>query len=718
MKTILKKSLAMAVCVALCLTAFIGCLTVSATGTATAVISTANVANGTASTNLTVTISGSPNIVGARFDIVADATKLTLGTVADGADFDVETSTPATNATRFVVTANDLSTGLASIEITLPYTIVNPTTAGTISVEFGTTLEVAEVGETLMTVTPTNGAVVVAAAHVHDFSGAWQTSATQHWNVCPTDSAIGNLADHSWGEWVTDTAATCTATGTKHRTCSVCGYVENGTIAIDSTNHDYVAGTPVAATCGAAGYTRYTCSRCGDYYDVAGDPATGAHTWNYTSNSNGTHDGACTVCDAVIDDEACDFGEWQTVTPATCGADGTKSRTCSKCGYVENGVIPATGEHTWGEWVSDAEGHSRTCTVCGAVDAGEHDGDPCSVCGYTAPSAEPVLDNNLVFANVSAGLASTSVQFSFRIRQDKFTSYADFDMVLIPGKYDTTDFDLVEEVTPIVINKADFTRPNATFYNYTYTDLQLYELGLDIHYYIKAYDAKGDYVAHSAEFVTSPATSLKSQISTTGNAKMKTAMVDLLVVSDEAAQLFSANYPESDLANATSVLEGVDLSVATATTPALNVVDEFNATNANFGTATSSTYRVMMSASVQKVPVLTYRLGDKSANRIDTANLSMTISYTSIDGSEHSTTVSGEDWVRSGNFISYNYADIGLHDSATTITAVATYNGDVAFTKTYTVETFLNNNLANATLGDMMASLAKFGSSFRTLMGY
>jgi len=567
MKTIFKKSLAMAVCVALCLTAFIGCLTVSATGTATAVISTENVTTSDTSANVTVTVTGSANVSGFRFDIVADATKVTIGTVADGANYSVDQSTPATNTTRFVVLADDVSTGLASVTITLPCTLVAPVAAGTIAIEGGELAEIANAtDETLMTTTWTDGAIVVAAAHVHDFSGAWQYDATNHWKVCPTDSEIGELAAHTWGEWVETTPATTTTPGVETATCSVCGATKTQEIPV--------------------------------------------------------------------------------LTPA-----------------------------------------------------------------------EPVVDSNIVFANVSAGLASTSVQFSFRLRQNVMASYADFDMVLVPDKYDTTDFDLVENPTEIVVNKTDFATPNATFYNYAYTDIQLYELGLNIQYYIKAYDANGNYVARSEYYNISPAEAIKTLIGQTSNAKMKTALVDLLVVCDEAAQLFGANYPESDLANAASVLTGVDLSLATPSTPDLAVVDGFEASNANFGTASTSTYRVLMSASVQKVPVLTYRLGDKAANRIDTSKLSMTISYTSVDNTSHTVTVSGDDWVRSGNFISYNYDDIGLHDSATTITAVATYDGQPAFTKTYTVETFLNNNLANATLGDMMNALAKFGYSFRDLMG-
>ena len=617
MKTIFKKSLALAVCAALCLTAFMGCLTVSATGTATAVISTASVANGTSSTSLTVTITGSANIAGARFDIVADATKLTLGTATVAGAATVETSTPATDTTRFVVVADNVSTGLSPIVVTLPYTILNPTTAGDINVTFGDTKEVANVDETLMTVTPTNGKVTVEAAHVHDFSGAWQSNANYHWKVCPADDATGDQAAHTFGAWTTTVQPGCTTTGTKTRTCSVCGYVESDTVAAtghtpaSAVQEDYVAPTCVDA--GSYNSVVY-CSVCEAKISTTPVvvPATGEHTAaeaveeDYvapTCGVAGSYNSVvyCSVCNAKISTtpvvvpatgaHTAAEAVQENVVAATCGVAGSYESVvyCSVCSAEISRTpqtIPATGEHTWGEYTSDAEGHSRTCSVCEAVDAGEHDGDPCSVCGYTAPVAEPTVNSSLVFANGSAGLASTSVQFSFRLRQNLFTSYADFDMVLVPGKYDTTTFNLIEDVTPIVVNKAAFSKPNSTFYSYTYTDLQLYELGLDIQYYIKCYDAGGNYVARSEYFSISPADAIITLIGQTANAKMKTALVDLLVVCDEACQLFGK--AGSDLANADSVLEGVDLSLATASTPDLTLEDGFTAANANFGTATSS----------------------------------------------------------------------------------------------------------------------------------
>ena len=68
---------------------------------------------------------------------------------------------------------------------------------------------------------------------------------------------------HKFGEWKTTKPATCTATGTKTRTCSACGKVETATIA--KTAHKYV-NTVVKPTYTAQGYTLHKCSVCGASY--------------------------------------------------------------------------------------------------------------------------------------------------------------------------------------------------------------------------------------------------------------------------------------------------------------------------------------------------------------------------------------------------------------------------------------------------------------------
>ncbi len=51
------------------------------------------------------------------------------------------------------------------------------------------------------------------------------------------------------------------------------------------------------------------------------------------------------------------WGEYQTVTEATCGKDGLQSHTCSVCGYEESKPVAATGAHELDE--------SGVCKVCG-----------------------------------------------------------------------------------------------------------------------------------------------------------------------------------------------------------------------------------------------------------------------------------------------------------------------------------------------------------------
>ncbi len=66
--------------------------------------------------------------------------------------------------------------------------------------------------------------------------------------------------------------------------------------------------------------------------------------------------------------------EYVIDTPATCGAAGSKSYHCTECNQIIPGtevVIPATGEHQYGEWTTTKEAsvlgdgaEERTCTVC------------------------------------------------------------------------------------------------------------------------------------------------------------------------------------------------------------------------------------------------------------------------------------------------------------------------------------------------------------------
>ena len=62
-----------------------------------------------------------------------------------------------------------------------------------------------------------------------------------------------------------------------------------------------------------------------------------------------------------------------------------KSLTTTVCGHVETREIPATGEHSFGEWIIDKQ---ASCGVAGSKHR------TCSVCGETETQTIPALEHN------------------------------------------------------------------------------------------------------------------------------------------------------------------------------------------------------------------------------------------------------------------------------------------------------------------------------------
>ena len=69
-----------------------------------------------------------------------------------------------------------------------------------------------------------------AAPHTHSYGSVWKSDADKHWHECSC-GAKSEEAAHTASDWITDTPATATTAGTKHKECTDCGYVmETGTI--------------------------------------------------------------------------------------------------------------------------------------------------------------------------------------------------------------------------------------------------------------------------------------------------------------------------------------------------------------------------------------------------------------------------------------------------------------------------------------------------------
>ena len=157
-------------------------------------------------------------------------------------------------------------------------------------------------------------------------------------SVAKTYKFTCGCTSHTYGSAVVTKQPTCTAEGTKTKTCTQCGATVTETI--PKTSHKY-ADTVVAPTCTTDGYTLHKCSVCGTSYKDNTTKATG-HS----------------------------FGNSVVTKQPTCTSEGAAIKTCTKCNATVTEKLPAKG-HTA---VTD-KGYPATCTT-----AGKTDGSHCSVC--------------------------------------------------------------------------------------------------------------------------------------------------------------------------------------------------------------------------------------------------------------------------------------------------------------------------------------------------
>ena len=206
------------------------------------------------------------------------------------------------------------------------------------------------------------------------------------WFDC-TDSGKNNLmikayavnaecAEHTYGDWITDTAATCTKDGAKHRVCKKCGAVENGVI--EKLGHNYSAEWTVdkPADCKNSGEKSRHCTRCDARTDIISIPSTGEHIygdWQTLRAATCTEEGeriryclgGCGTSEKeVIDALGHDYStEWTIDVSATCKNGGLKSHHCTRCDErADLTAIPKTNDHKFGEWIIKKEAN---CTESG-----------------------------------------------------------------------------------------------------------------------------------------------------------------------------------------------------------------------------------------------------------------------------------------------------------------------------------------------------------------
>ena len=139
---------------------------------------------------------------------------------------------------------------------------------------------------------------VILAATGHSASD-WKSDNTDHWKECTVVGCgviiEGSKAAHTAGEWIIDTPATATTSGSKHKECTVCGYTM-ATETIPATGggeHTHSYGSEWKND---ADNHWHECS-CGDKKDTA------AHTageWIIDTPATATTDGSMLMCGKVI----------------------------------------------------------------------------------------------------------------------------------------------------------------------------------------------------------------------------------------------------------------------------------------------------------------------------------------------------------------------------------------------------------------------------------
>lgn len=164
--------------------------------------------------------------------------------------------------------------------------------------------------------------------------------------------------------------------------------------------------------------------------------------------------------------------------PATCTTAGkTEGKKCSVCSEVLEAQqeVPATGQHTWGEWSKvDDTNHKRTCSVCQSVETAAHTWNngkittepttttegvktyTCTACGDTKTETVPKTEEGYVLsyeASSSKGIvirsniptttgkykltfASNDGNFTTGISQKNYTTYPL--LAIFAGKSATT----------------------------------------------------------------------------------------------------------------------------------------------------------------------------------------------------------------------------------------------------------------------------------------
>ena len=312
--------------------------------------------------------------------------------------------------------------------------------------------------QSLKTVTVTDNCDCVAkfkncttfnAVLPHTYATTWTSNNTQHWHAATCGHDVkADAADHTWGAWVVTKAPTCTKTGTKQRTCTVCGKTVSETIAVtqehtyattwtsDDTQHwhaatcghdltkdvaDHEWGAWVVTkepTCTQTGTRQHTCSVCGKTVSEA-IAVTQEHTFATTWTSDDTQHWHSTTCGHDLKEDVANhtWSAWVAAQEPTCSQTGTRQRTCTVCGktvsedmakiahrYGDDGYCTACGDYKWLKFTLSGNGYTVSAKdpAVTLVIPSTYNGRPVTAIGASAFANQTTLQSVVIPDSVTS----------------------------------------------------------------------------------------------------------------------------------------------------------------------------------------------------------------------------------------------------------------------------------------------------------------------------
>ena len=496
---------------------------------------------------------------------------------------------------------------------------------------------------------------------------------------------VGEPLGHSFTNYVSDGNATCTQDGTKTAACDhKCGTTKTITDEGSALGHNMTHHDAASSTCLVQGNIEYySCSRCKKLF------ANESGATELTAEQIKTALAAHTPSEAVVENDVA----------STCTTAGHYQEVvyCSVCGVelsrdTYNKELKA---HSYGEWTTNADGHSRTCSVCGAVDSGEHDGNPCSVCGYKA-AVEP--EKITATFNQSASFASSLELNIYVLKLDQLAKASNLFLHAVKDDYSTGSLTTVETEVE-VDSMTTVTLGGQQRYRFVFKNFDSRQFGDSITFSVYGVDADGNIIVTSENTYTTCLRTycLNRMKNNSAQLTEKQLCAEIMNYGAQAQQFFGSGYRTDALVNTGDDIASYIAEYSnTGDRPFTKSVIESGSGLAISNTVNCQT-KIEFITAVKASSVSAYAFSD----------LKYVLTY-----GGNTIEITSDQFVLQANGYYYGYLDTLNSNQLSTDIEVALYNGDTCISKTRitSIEAYASGQ-ASKSAASFYTAMMKYGDA-------